>query len=319
MKIAALDIGGTHARMAIATIAPDGVIALGKTMSLRTQDHTGIESAWRAFGQIAGNSLPDDAAVAIAAPIGGETVRMTNAGWSFRAAGLAERLGLSRTVLLNDFAAVAHAVAGAPRDALVHIAGPDRELPRTGTVSVIGPGTGLGVAQIHRTRRDNHVQATEGGHIGFSPRDSLEDALFARMRARHGRVSVERLVSGPGIVEIHAALAGGDATPLGDAAIWQRGLSGEDHACAAAVERFCELLGSAAGDYALVHGAVGVVLSGSLANRMRHQLTKPGFAGGFTSKGRYERWMAGIPVKLFTSPEPGLLGAAVAFAKEYGT
>ena len=317
MRIAALDIGGTHARMAIAETGSSERVRLGHIMTLKTRDFPGIEAAWQAFVDLSEERLPEDAAIAIAAPVWGNRVRMTNADWSIDLVGLAERMGLKRASLVNDFAAVAHAVADAVPEDFSSITGPDEDLPQRGTISVIGPGTGLGVAHFHRTQGGYDVQATEGAHMGFSPRDALEDALLARLRARYGRVSVERVVSGPGLAEIHAALGG--AGSRDDATIWHLGLSGGDALCRAAIERFCDLLGSVAGDYALAHGATGLVLSGSLANRMRPLLTGPGFAASFTAKGRYEQMMSAIPVKLITLPEPGLIGAAIAFAKEHGT
>ncbi len=317
MRIAALDIGGTHARMAVAEIGSGERVRLGSILTLKTRDYPGIEAAWRAFADLSEERLPEDAAIAIAAPVWGNPVRMTNADWSIDMSGLAERMGLKGALLLNDFAAVAHAVADAAPEDFSSITGPEMDLPQMGTISVIGPGTGLGVAHFHRTQDGYNVQATEGAHMGFSPRDALEDALLTRLRARYGRVSVERVVSGPGLAEIHAAL--GVAGLRDDATIWQLGLAGEDPLCRAAIERFCDLLGSVAGDYALAHGATGVVLSGSLANRMRALLTGPGFAANFTAKGRYEQMMSAIPVKLITLPEPGLIGVAIAFAKERGT
>jgi glucokinase len=137
------------------------------------------------------------------------------------------------------------------------------------------------------------------------------------MRARYGRVSVERVVSGPGIDDIYAVLAGRgghSAPPPGDLTIWRQGREGSDPLSSAAVERFCVLLGRAAGDYALAHGASGVVIAGGLGLRLRDVLPQSGFAAAFRDKGRYEAMMAAMPVKLLVHPQPGLYGAAVAFA-----
>jgi glucokinase len=245
---------------------------------------------------------------------------MTNNSWVIRTSALNEQLGVERFVVLNDFGAVAHAVASLPADQFVAVCGPDKPLPTSSALSVIGAGTGLGVAHLHRFGGDYHVQSTEGGHIDFAPVDDVDDAILARLRRKYSRVSAERVVSGPGIVDIHAALAareGRAVADLEDSVIWRRGLAGEDAVCAAAVERFCMSLGSLAGDYALSHGAGGVVIAGGLGLRLRNVLPGSGFSERFCFKGRYRQMMASLPVKLIIHPQPGLYGAVAAFAREY--
>jgi len=320
-RLVTIDIGGTHARFAIAEIA-DGAISLGEPVTLRTGEHASLQTAWEAFGAQVGEPVPSAAAIAIAGPVTGETVRMTNNSWTIQTGSLDLQLGVERYTVLNDFAAVAHAVANVPESDFVPLAGPGSPLPATGTVSVIGPGTGLGVAHFHRYSGGYHIQATEGGHVEFAALDAIDDAIHLRLRERHRRVSVERVVSGPGIVEIYAVLAELErregAIPV-DRTIWERGTSGEDALCAAAVERFCQSLGAVAGDFALGHGASAVVIAGGLGYRIRDTLRRSGFAERFRFKGRYEAMMAAIPVKLITHPQPGLFGAAAAFAREHLT
>ena len=193
-------------------------------------------------------------------------------------------------------------------------------LPPTGRLTVLGPGTGLGVAHLWRGGGDYRVQSTEGGHIDFAPLDSIEDAILARLRQRYRRVSVERVVSGPGLVDIYEALAGIEGRaiqPTDDRTLWARAASGEDSLAAAAVDRFCLSLGSVAGDFALAQGASAVVIAGGLGLRIRDILLRSGFAERFCAKGRFESLMAALPVKLITHPQPGLFGAAAAFAKEH--
>jgi len=319
--IVALDIGGTHARFALASIRTDGAIALGEPETLKTGDYASLKTAWEEFERRCGCTIPRDAAIAIAGPVNGETVRMTNNSWVIHTGRIDEQLGLDRVCVLNDFAAVAHAVARAEESEFTHLTGPDVPLPARGTISVIGPGTGLGVAQLWRDGAGGyHVQATEGGHVDFAPVDHVDDVVLARLRKLHRRVSTERVVSGPGIVEIYHALAaieGRAVAELEDRAIWEAGLAGTDTLAAAAVERFCLSLGSAAGDYALAHGASAVAIAGGLGYRIRETLRRSGFAERFRFKGRYEQMMAGLPVKLITHPQPGLFGAAAAFQREY--
>jgi glucokinase len=196
-------------------------------------------------------------------------------------------------------------------------------LPAKGTISIVGPGTGLGVAYIWRDpKRGYRVQATEGGHIDFAPIDAIDDAILARLRQRHLRVSAERVVSGPALVDIYETLASveGKSVPhRDDKALWQAGTEGTDSLAAAAVDRFCMSLGSVAGDIALAQGAVGVVVAGGLGLRIKDTLLRSDFAGRFRAKGRFAGMMAEMPVKLITHPQPGLLGAAAAFATEHET
>lgn len=314
-RLVAVDVGGTHVRFAIASVA-DGRITLAEPVTLETADHCGLESAWSAFERIAGSDLPRAAAVAIAGPVSGDRVPMTNSPWVLSISAFQREASLDALTVLNDFGAVAHAVAQAPADQLVHICGPDKPLPERGTVSVIGPGTGLGVAHFHRSAGGYHVQATEGGHIGFAPQDEFDDHLLASLRQLYGRVATERVNAGPGIALIYAGLGGQALT--NDRVIWERGLSGDDELAERAVERFCASLGATAGDYALAHGASALVLAGGLGLRLREILPRSDFGKRFCAKPRYEAMMAAIPVKMIVHPQPGLFGAAAAFAAEHG-
>ena len=322
MELVALDIGGTHARFAIATLAADGSIALGAPVTLKTSDHVSLETAWEAFAAEIGRPLPRAAAIAIAAPVAGQVVRMTNNSWVIDTGALAAQLGLDAALVLNDFAAVGQAVAAAPDSDFAHVTGPDVPLPQVGAISVVGPGTGLGVACLIRLPGGGyHVQATEGGHLDFAPVDAVDDAILAALRAEHRRVSTERVNSGPGIVPIYltlCALEGRAPVLAGDRAIWSAALDGSDAMARAALQRFCMTLGSVAGDIALVHGAAAVVLAGGLGARLAQLLPGTAFAERFCFKGRYETLMAALPVRLITHPEPGLLGAAAAFRQQYG-
>jgi glucokinase len=320
MELVAVDIGGTHARFAIA-IVEKGRIESGEVTTLQTKDHASFETAWEAFADGHGNRLPKAVAIAIAGPVSGEVIRFTNNPWIIRPALIREKLRVERYTLVNDFAAVGHAVARAPDEQFAHLAGPDALLPAEGIISVVGPGTGLGVAHIWRGSGGAYrVQATEGGHIDFAPLDSIEDFIVARLRQRHRRVSVERIVSGPAIVHLYEALAaveGRAITAADDKTLWQRGTTGDDSLAAAAVDRFCLALGAVAGDIALAQGASGVVIAGGLGLRLKDTLLRSGFAERFRAKGRFESLMASLPVKLITHPQPGLFGAAAAFASEH--
>lgn len=321
-RLVTVDIGGTHARFALAEVADGKVVSLGEPVTMKTAEHASFQTAWEAFGDTLDAPIPQAVAIAIAGPIDAEVIKFTNNPWIIRPALIGEKLKVGAYTLVNDFEAVGHAVAQADAGHFVHLCGPDTPLATTGTISIIGPGTGLGVAHVLRTKSDYHVQATEGGHIDFAPLDTIEDAILARLRKRYRRVSAERVVSGPGLVEIYETLAGIEGRAiqqLDDKALWTLGTSGEDSLAAAAVDRFCLSLGSVAGDIALAQGGfAGVVIAGGLGLRIKDTLLRSGFAERFRAKGRFEGLMAGLPVKLITHPQPGLFGAAAAFARSHG-
>ena len=320
MEIVAVDIGGTHARFALAEVADGRVITLSEPVTLKTADHASLQTAWETYRARAGRPVPRAAALAVACPVDGEVLKFTNNPWSLRPAQIGESLGLDRHILINDFAAVGHAIASLGSEHLAHICGPDRAFGPDEVISIVGPGTGLGVAQIFRRNGRSHIVATEGGHIDFAPLDTLEDALLARLRQLHDRVSVERILSGPGLVAIHDVLAAmdGRTVPVQEVqALWTLALAGSDSRAAAALDRFCMTLGSVAGDIALAQGGTAVVIAGGLGQRLAGHLPRSGFVQRFAAKGRYEARMAGIPVRIVTHPQPGLYGAAAAFAGEY--
>lgn len=315
-EIVAADIGGTHARFAIAEVAGGRVVRLGTPVILRAADFAGLAPAWAAFGAALGRPLPRRAGIAVAAPPGA-IYKFTNSDWVVRPDDLKAGLGLDDFILINDFAAVAHAVAGLDAAHFRHFAGPATPLAAARHTSIIGPGTGLGVAQLLRDGRHHHVIATEGGHIGFSPVDAIEAQVAARVAARHGRCSIERLVSGAGLAAIAETLAhdaGHELPPRDDKALWIAALAGDDPLLEEAVAIFCRIWGSITGDLALAQGAEAVVLAGGIGARLAPRLAASGFAARFIAKGRYAGRMAALPVYLITHPEPGLYGAAAALA-----
>lgn len=320
MELVAVDIGGTHARFAIAEVAQGRVVSLADPVTLKTAEHASLQLAWQHFEEVAGRPLPRSAAIAVASPIGGEVIKLTNNPWVIRPTLINERLNVDQWVLINDFGAVGHAVAQVPADQFLHLSGPDVPFPDTGVLTVCGPGTGLGVAQVLRTSSGYHVLETEGGHMDFAPLDSIEDALLKHMRKTFRRVSVERIVSGPGIVGVYETLADieGKAVPRqDDKTIWSKAFDASDSLALAAMDRFCLSLGAVAGDLALAHGAKGVVIAGGLGLRLKDHFLRSGFAERFVAKGRFQSLMAALPVKLITHPQPGLFGAAAAFAQEH--
>jgi glucokinase len=320
VELVAVDIGGTHARFAIAETYDGRVVSLGEECTLKTAEHASLQTAWETFARQSGRNLPGAAAVAVAARVDEGILKFTNNPWMIRPGALAEMLGAERFILVNDFGAVAHAVAQLDESHFRHLAGPDEALPNEGVISVLGPGTGLGVAQVLRRGGSYDVIETEGGHVDFAPLDSIEDRILAHLRSRYRRVSVERIASGPGLANIYQALGaveGRSSAYADEKALWSAALSGVDSLAGAALDRFCQMLGAVAGDTALSQGAAAVVIAGGLGLRLADRLPSSGFAERFVAKGRFERMMSGMPVKIITHPQPGLYGAAAAFAEKF--
>ncbi len=319
-EVVAADIGGTHARFALTEVAEGRVLSLGEACTLRTSDHASLQTAWEEFSRQRGRALPDAVAIAVAAPIDGEMLKLTNNPWVIRPALIGQQLGVSRFTLVNDFGAVGHAVAQLGGEWFRHVCGPEAPLPSEGVISIVGPGTGLGVGQLLRRDGRYHVIETEGGHVDFAPLDSIEDAILLHLRGRYRRVSTERIASGPGLANIYEALSILEHRPIAigdDTALWTAALAGSDSLAAAALDRFCLSLGAISGDIALAQGAAGVVIAGGIGHRLADHLPSSGFASRFVAKGRFERRMSAMPVKLITHPQPGLYGAAAAFAQEH--
>ena len=318
--IAVADVGGTHARFALAEVDGGRVVSLGDAITLKTADHASFQTAWQEFGRQAGVELPGALGMAFAGPVGGEVLKLTNNPWVIRPALMEERLGVTQYRIVNDFGAVAHAVAQFGPEDFDHLCGPEGPMPETGVTTVVGPGTGLGVAQLLKTADGYHAIETEGGHVDFAPLDSLEDRILAYLRRSFRRVSVERIAAGSGLVNLYNALASIEGQAVkhpDDKAIWAAALEESDPLAIAALDRFFLTLGAVAGDLALAHGSNAVVIAGGLGYRLRDRFKASGFADRFIAKGRFERRMEGIPVKLVNHPQPGLYGAAAAFAREY--
>lgn len=316
MQIVAADIGGTHARFALADVGPGERPMLGEIKRYRTREHDGLAWAWAAFERDCGGALPRAAALAVAAPIEGETLTFMNSDWRLVRASLAADLGLDSLTLLNDFGAAAQAVSELGTDEFVPLFGPG-DLPEPGIVTVLGPGTGLGVAILDRRAARPVVIETEASHIAFAPLDAEEAAVRDHLVARHGRASVERIVSGPGLLDIYDQLGGGRWDPLDAGTLWGRAIDGSDPLAARALGLWVRAFGAAVGDIALAQGAMGVAITGGLANRIAPLLRGGDFLERFLDKGRYHDRMARIAVQLVTHAEPGLLGAAIAYRREH--
>lgn len=317
--IIAADIGGTNARFAIATFGEDGTPTLGKVRKYKVDEYPSLQACWSAFARDEPEPLPRAASIAFATAIGRDVIKLTNSNWVIRPDTLKDDLHVDTLKLVNDFEAVAHAVSKLPMGNLELLFGADDPFPRNGSVTILGPGTGLGVAMIAFADGVPHIVATEGGHIDFAPLDVLEGRIVDYLRDKFLRVSAERIVSGPGLNNLYKAMATISherVELMTDADLWQSALGNEDPFARAALERFCLCYGAVAGDLALAHGPHSVVLAGGLTQRMKDMLPLSGFHSRFTAKGRFQSLMEHIPVRLAVHDEIGLFGAAAAFRGE---
>ena len=273
----------------------------------RNREFAGIGQVLAAYlASIASQERPDAAFLAIAAPIRNDEVRMTNIRWNFQASGLARELALRQVVLLNDFAAQAHALPRLSASDLVAVGGGSarEEDPRV----ILGPGTGLGTAGLVYAGGQWHAIPGEGGHVTMAPVNEREERIVALVRARHGHCSAERLLSGPGLAFIHAALTGG--TELAPEEVGARIMAGEATALEA-LDIFFDCLGTVAGNLALTFGAFGgVYIGGGIVPRYVGRFLESGFRRRFEAKGRYQPLMADIPTWLITAKNPALVGLA---------
>ena len=312
----ALDIGGTNARFCRAGILDGQRPALGTVRKYRVADYPGLAEAWRAFEQDEAEPLPPRASIAIAAPVRSGPIKFTNSHWVIDPASIGDELGIGRLALVNDFEAMAYGVTALSRDRLDPLFGPDTGLPNEGVVTIVGPGTGLGVAMAALTDGRPRIFATEGGHVGFAPSDDEDERILHGLREMFGRVSAERVVSGPGLNLLYQLIGKRDdigLLPLDDGEVWRRALAEDPESAAEeALTRLCMNYGSVAGDLALAHGAACVVLAGGLTGRMKDHAAFASFHPRFVDKGRYRDFMSRLPVYHADHPEMGLLGAAVA-------
>jgi glucokinase len=319
------DIGGTNARFALAGPDEASLLRIDSVRTFAVSDFPSLAVAARHYlDSVAlegpATASPADvtrAVFAVAGRIDGDEARITNHPWVISIARTRQALALDSLELVNDFTAQAIAMSRLkPADVLpIGAAGwidPDGDGDRTW--AVIGPGTGLGVGALLRRDGRYHALQTEGGHVSFAPGTPEEIQVLERLSGEFGRVSNERIVSGPGLVNLHRALsaiAGIDPGPLQPQDITARARDG-DARCLHTIDIFCAVFGAAAGDLALTLGAWdGVFLTGGMIPKLAQWLGHSGFRPRFEHKGRFSPVMARVPTLAVIHPHPGLLGAAV--------
>jgi glucokinase len=314
------DIGATNARFAV--ISPDG--GLQRPRVLACEDFPTIHGAIAAYLE---DELPltdvrrlEAAALAIAGPVTGDRVALTNHPWSFSIEQLRGHLAIERLHVLNDFAAVALAMPHLEPHERTQIGG-GKPLPDA-PVGVLGPGSGLGVGGLIRTSTGWLSLPGEGGHATMAPANNRESAVLDRMRARHDHVSAERLLSGPGLVDLYTTLAEIDGVPAVSYTapqITNPGICQSDGYCREAVDMFCAMLGTVAGNLALTLGARGgIYVAGGIVPKLGERFAISSFRERFEAKGRLGPYLAKIPTYVVAHPFPAFLGLAALLTRPPG-
>lgn len=308
------DVGGTNARFALAHVEAHAV-RVEDPVAFKAADYPTGDAALKAYlEQLPGDVVrPRFAVVAAAGPIEDGAVTFTNnTAWSFSEAGLTKAGGFAGVRLINDFTAQALAIDHL-KAADLHRIGPAGAPPKRGTAAILGPGTGFGVAARVDDGEHRAILTSEGGHMGLAADDALEIEILRRLTEAHGRVSVERVVSGPGLLSLYRTLADirGEAAPIAAPnKITEAALAGEPLA-ALALTRFCAFLGEVAGNFALAYGArKGVYVAGGIAPEILDFLGASPFRERFESKGRMSDYVKAIPTFVVIQPHAALIGAA---------
>ena len=311
------DIGGTYARFTVET-APD---LFTHTASLRCAEHADFASAVSAYlrGLPSGARAPiEHAAIAVANPVEGDEVRMTNYHWRFSIEAMRQRMALGSLVVVNDFTALAMALPRLGKHQRRQVGGGVAR--ERSVLGLLGAGSGLGVSGLIPAAEGYIALGTEGGHSSFAPRDEREQAILQYGQRRYPHLSFERLLSGPGIEMIHAALrehAGLPPEPLSAPDITRRALDGSCAHCEAALQTFCAVLGTAASNLAVTLGALsGVYIGGGIVPRLGAYFDRSAFRQRFEDKGRFSDYLQRIPTYVITAANATFMGASAILAAQ---
>jgi glucokinase len=308
------DIGGTHMRLAA---AEDGRADLSTARLYVGAEFAGPAEVALRYLEETGIARPDAACLALAGPIRSRRVPLTNSDWVVDADEFEAKTGIGTCRLINDFEALAWSLPGLGPDDLAQVGGGEA---RPGARAVLGPGTGLGVALLAESGGKRIAMPGEGGHVGFAPVDEHEIEILRLMTARYGRVSAERLISGPGLEVLHRVLGeieGQSRAPLAARDIVAGALGARSGPAWETVRAFAAMFGTVAGDIAMVAGAAGgVFLAGGLSQRLQPMLAETAFRERFDAKGRLSGYVSAMPVHVITGAYAALSGAAAALVED---
>lgn len=301
------DVGGTNIRLA--RVTDTGVTDIKKYIC---RDFASIDLAIQTYFDEHSQFTFTQGCIAIACPVLGDHVEMTNHSWAFSQRALKQQLRLADLFVINDFTAVAHSLPTLSSQQVIQVG--EGEAKPQGNIAVFGPGTGLGVEHITMTSSGWQTLDGEGGHTDFAPVDETDVIIWRYLQNQHGRASAEEVMSGRGIVNIYRALADakGIAATLDDPAqVTTQALEGSCEICEAALTQFCRIMGSFAGNLALNMATTGgVFIGGGIATRFADFIKDSDFRARFEAKGQMKHYVKNIPTYLIAEPDHGLLGAS---------
>ena len=305
------DVGGTNARFAL--FGKEKKIQ--NIVSLPTIDYPNLIDAINYYLEQNGSPQVTEGAIAMACPIIGDRVKMTNHHWAFSIAETKSQLGFDRLLFLNDFTALAMALPHLPQHEL-HQFGGKTSIPGL-PIALIGPGTGLGVSGLFPDGNGKWIPiAGEGGHVTACATNGREEAIINMCRRDYDHISAERLISGMGLTNLYMAiakLAGARPQSLNPSEVTRQGLAGTNSFCVEALDVFCGLLGSVAGNLVLTLGARGgLYIGGGIVPKLGSYFYSSSFRNRFESKGRYVAYLSPIPAYVITSQDPALVGVTAA-------
>ena len=301
------DVGGTNIR--VARVTESGVTDIKKYMC---NDFASIDLAiTQYFADLPEYSFTQGC-IAIACPVLGDQVVMTNHSWAFSQNALRSQLKLDALFVINDFTAVAHSLPVLGKDQVVQIG--EGTAKENGNIAVFGPGTGLGVEHITMTSTGWQTLDGEGGHVDFAPVDETDVVVWRHLQSTLGRASAEEVMSGRGLHNIYTALANHASSPVvftEPAQITEAALNGTCELAEATLTQFCRIMGSFAGNLALNMATTGgIFIGGGIANRFPEFIQNSDFRARFEAKGQMKHYVKDIPTYLIAEPDHGLLGAA---------
>lgn len=308
------DIGGTNARFALET----GPGEIGQVQVYPCADYPGVAEVIKKYLKDTKIGRVNHAAIAIANPVDGDQVSMTNHDWTFSIEATRRALGFDTLLVVNDFTALAMALPGLTDSQRVQVGGGTRR-PNS-VIGLLGPGTGLGVSGLIPADDRWIALGSEGGHATFAPADEREDLVLQYARKKWSHVSFERVCAGPGVEVIYRALAARDKKRVpanfDTQEVVKRALDGEPLA-AESVDVFCGILGTFAGNIAVTLGSLGgIYIGGGVVPRLGEFFERSSFRKRFEAKGRFEAYLQNVPTYVITAEYPAFLGVSAILAEQ---